>query len=150
MCDNEFQAHQMKKKTNTYTIISQLPATSCLACIMAASAEALSAAVSGWAGLPREILLDILLRIPQDDVLCGAGLVCSAWWRYSLNEPVLWRRIDVTLPADLTLAANAARDYTIRKHWKRMGRAAVDRSAGLCEAFFGRADNGVLLYLAQR
>jgi hypothetical protein len=34
--------------------------------------------------------------------------------------------------------------------WKAMARAAVDRSAGHCEAFWGRADDEVPLYLADR
>jgi len=34
--------------------------------------------------------------------------------------------------------------------WKAMALAAVDRSAGQCEAFWGRADDEVLLYLAGR
>jgi len=34
--------------------------------------------------------------------------------------------------------------------WKAMALAAVDRSAGLCEALWGRTDDEVLLYLADR
>ncbi|OEL27804.1 hypothetical protein BAE44_0011178 [Dichanthelium oligosanthes] len=34
--------------------------------------------------------------------------------------------------------------------WKAMALAAIDRSAGQCEAFSGRADDEVLLYLADR
>lgn len=34
--------------------------------------------------------------------------------------------------------------------WKAMALAAIDRSAGQCEAFWGRADDEVLLHLASR
>lgn len=36
------------------------------------------------------------------------------------------------------------------KGWKEMARAAVDRSAGECVAFWGRADDKLLLYLSDR
>ncbi|CAN6329024.1 unnamed protein product [Urochloa humidicola] len=43
-----------------------------------------------------------------------------------------------------------AEDCSDSSGWKAMALAAIDRSAGQCEAFWGRADDEVLLYLADR
>lgn len=141
---------------------------------------------SSWAGLPRDVLWDVFLRIGQREVLLGAGLVCSAWRRLARDEPVLWRRIDLTSPdydgedngalgddddgGGDWLLKEGGDDYCVSRlfnegdvdvsfwcrcykkiaTWKARARAAVDRSAGQCEAFSGRADDEVLRYLAGR
>ncbi|CAN6338270.1 unnamed protein product [Urochloa humidicola] len=43
-----------------------------------------------------------------------------------------------------------AEDCGDSSEWKAMALAAIDRSAGQCEAFWGHADDQVLLYLADR
>ncbi|CAL4906850.1 unnamed protein product [Urochloa decumbens] len=43
-----------------------------------------------------------------------------------------------------------AEDCSDSPAWKAMAIAAIDRSAGQCEAFWGHADDEVLLYLADR
>ncbi|KAL6622938.1 hypothetical protein ACP70R_032817 [Stipagrostis hirtigluma subsp. patula] len=116
-------------------------------------------ASGGWAGLPRDVLWDVFLRLEQRDVLAGAGLACAGWWRFAREEPALWRRIDLTKPDDdgdryvysighWIFDEDQQPDDT--KRWKAMARAAIDRSAGQCEAFQGPADEEVLVYLADR
>jgi hypothetical protein len=92
-----------------------------------------AAELRDWASLPSDVLLVILSRIPQADLLCGAGLACASWRRLAVDEPLLWRRIDLS-------SSNAP----------AMARTAVDRSAGLCESFHGRVDCDFLRYLADR
>ncbi|KAL6622868.1 hypothetical protein ACP70R_032747 [Stipagrostis hirtigluma subsp. patula] len=184
------------------------------------------AAASGWAGLPRDVLWSVFVRVGQRDVLRGAGLVCAAWWRFARDEAALWRRVDLTEPdgddddddaaedgegdlsdsdvsfgylfddppiyedtpgckatAPAAVDRGAAQCETIEDRedtpagwkatapaavdrgagqceiiegrddtpgWKAMALAAVGRSAGQCEAFWSRADEEVLLYLADR
>jgi hypothetical protein len=94
-----------------------------------------------WAALPRDILLEILGRLRQVDVLRGAGLACAPWWRAAVEEPALWRTIDVAFNEE---------DHIDQQAWDArvaMGRAAVDRSAGQCESFRGVADGDLLAYL---
>ncbi|CAN6360862.1 unnamed protein product [Urochloa humidicola] len=43
-----------------------------------------------------------------------------------------------------------AKDCSDSSGWKAMALAAINRSAGQCQAFWGRADDEVLLYLADR
>ncbi|RLN04187.1 putative F-box/LRR-repeat protein 22 [Panicum miliaceum] len=97
-----------------------------------------------WAALPRDILLEILGRLQQVDVLRGAGLACAPWWRAAVEEPALWRTIDVAFNEDELINTQA---------WEArvaMARSAVDRSAGQCESFRGVADRHLLAYLAAR
>ncbi|KAK1653855.1 hypothetical protein QYE76_071660 [Lolium multiflorum] len=93
-----------------------------------------------WAALPCDILWVILSLVPQADILRGAGLVCASWRRLALDEPILWRRID--------LPAEEDEDVDPPAGWQAMTRAAVRRSAGRCEYFRGRVDDDVLLFLA--
>ncbi|KAK1597816.1 hypothetical protein QYE76_017651 [Lolium multiflorum] len=85
-----------------------------------------------WASLPSDVLLLIFSRIPQADVLCAAGLACTSWRRLAIDEPLLWRHIDLASSNDPAMA-----------------RAAVDRSAGMCDSFHGCVDDADFLrYLA--
>jgi hypothetical protein len=97
-----------------------------------------------WASLPRDVLCIVLGRLRQTDILRGAGLVCSHWRRAALEEPRLWRHIDlgdgVMPPWREPLPAG----------WKAMARVAVDRSAGRCKSFVGYVDADVLVHLANR
>ncbi|KAM0853294.1 hypothetical protein ACQ4PT_051179 [Festuca glaucescens] len=98
-----------------------------------------------WASLPRDVLCIVLSRLQQTDILRGAGLVCSHWRRLALNEPLLWRRIDLS----------DGRLWWFRPRrppagWKAMAHAALDRSAGRCESFSGYLDADVLIHLANR
>ncbi|KQJ95474.1 uncharacterized protein LOC104584051 isoform X1 [Brachypodium distachyon] len=95
-----------------------------------------------WAALPHDVLCEILSRVPQADILRSAGLACASWRRATVQEPLLWRRIDLAAKGDEREPAPA--------WWKAMARAAVSRSAGRCESFRGRADADFLLYLADR
>ncbi|CAL4899506.1 unnamed protein product [Urochloa decumbens] len=107
---------------------------------MASSSTApLPPVATGWAALPRDVLWSLFTELGHREVLSGAGLACVAWRRLARQEPALWRRIDLTTAAGDTVSG-----------WKEMALAAIDRSAGQCEAFWGRADNEVLLYLANR
>ncbi|KAL6868319.1 hypothetical protein ACP4OV_015164 [Aristida adscensionis] len=100
---------------------------------------------SDFSALPLDILLDIFSRIPQADVLRGAGLACSSWRRAAAAEPALWRHVDLAADKDRI-------DYTphVPAGWRAMAYAAVERSAGRCESFRGRADDDFLVYLAGR
>jgi hypothetical protein len=97
-----------------------------------------------WASLPGDVLGIVLGRLQQTDILRGAGLVCSHWRRLALEEPWLWRHIDlgdgVMSPWPEPLPAG----------WKAMALVAVDRSAGRCESFVGYVDADVLVHLANR
>ncbi|CAO2211526.1 unnamed protein product [Urochloa humidicola] len=97
-----------------------------------------------WAALPRDILLEILGRLQQADVIRGAGLACASWWRAAVEEPTLWRTIDIHFNEG---------DHVDKQSWYArlaMGRAAVDRGAGRCESFRGIADRDLLAYIAAR
>lgn len=92
-----------------------------------------------WAALPRDVLLDVFLRLGSSrEIMRGAELACAPWRRVAVDEPALWRRVDMA---------------TVRlwsPGWREMVRAAVDRSAGQCAAFAGPADDDSLLYLVER
>uniref|UniRef100_A0A8I7BB35 F-box domain-containing protein n=1 Tax=Hordeum vulgare subsp. vulgare TaxID=112509 RepID=A0A8I7BB35_HORVV len=96
-----------------------------------------------WAALPGTVLRAILERF-QTDLLrgTGPGLACASWRRAAVDDPLLWRRIDLASDEDMQRDAPAG--------WQAMARAAVDRSAGRCESFRGRADGEFLVYLADR
>ncbi|TVU43192.1 hypothetical protein EJB05_09638 [Eragrostis curvula] len=93
-----------------------------------------------WAaGLPRDILVDVFLKLgPCREIMCGAERACTAWRRVAVDEPFLWRRIDMDKESSPTPSLCA------------MARAAVDRSVGQCEAFSGPIDKDSLLYLVER
>ncbi|KAF0889158.1 hypothetical protein E2562_022429 [Oryza meyeriana var. granulata] len=133
---------------------------------MASSATLPPPAVSrDWAALQRDLLLSVLAAAGHEEILRGARLACSAWYRAARDEPALWRRIEqhgeAAAPDDDDEYAPLDRfrlslfdvskpdpdDYD-PKGWKAMPRAAVDRSAGQCVAFSGRANDKLLLYLA--
>ncbi|CAM0913276.1 unnamed protein product [Alopecurus aequalis] len=93
-----------------------------------------------WAALPRDVLWVILSLVPQTEILSGAGLACASWWRVAVDEPLLWRRID--------LATDEEEDGDPPAGWHETACAAVRRSAGRCESFRGRVDSHFLLFLA--
>ncbi|RLM61519.1 uncharacterized protein C2845_PM14G18580 [Panicum miliaceum] len=68
-----------------------------------------------WAALPRDIMLEILGWLRQVDVLRGAGLACAPWWRAAVEEPALWRTIDVAFNED---------DHIDRQAWEASGDGA--------------------------
>ncbi|BAF23095.1 Os08g0193600 [Oryza sativa Japonica Group] len=81
-----------------------------------------------WAaGLPREAILAVLRKLDHMEILMGAGQVCRAWRRAARDDPQLWRRIDMLNHAELSFELNLF----------GMAQAAVRRSAGQCEAFWG-------------
>ncbi|KAM0856897.1 hypothetical protein ACQ4PT_048808 [Festuca glaucescens] len=97
-----------------------------------------------WASLPEDIVRILLSRLSQTDILGGAGVVFPPWRRLSLEEPLLWPRIDLGysnmwLWQEQPLAG-----------WKAMALAALDGSAGRCESFIGQVDADVLVHLANR
>nr|TKW08479.1 hypothetical protein SEVIR_6G030700v2 [Setaria viridis] len=101
------------------------------------------AAARDWAALPRDILSAVFLRLgPCLEIMRGAELACAAWRRAAVEDPGLWRRVDI----DVGALASAG----LRKGWGAMLRAAVDRGAGRCEAFSGPCDQELLLYLIER
>jgi hypothetical protein len=71
--------------------------------------------------------------------------VCASWWRATLDDPLLWRRIDLA-----ELAAGKDEDGDPPAGWRTTACAAVRRSAGLCESFRGPVDGDFLLFLARR
>ncbi|CAO2209860.1 unnamed protein product [Urochloa humidicola] len=48
-----------------------------------------------WAALPQDILLVVFLKIEPGDIMQGAELVCTAWRRIAVDEPMLWRHVDM-------------------------------------------------------
>ncbi|CAO2206074.1 unnamed protein product [Urochloa humidicola] len=104
---------------------------------------AAGAAARDWASLPPEILSAVFLRLgPCREIMRGAEHVCAAWRRAAVEDPGLWRRVDI----DVFVLAAAG----LRKGWGAMLRAAVDRGAGRCEDFSGPCDEDLLLYLVER
>ncbi|KAK3121207.1 hypothetical protein QOZ80_8BG0648140 [Eleusine coracana subsp. coracana] len=92
-----------------------------------------------WAALPRDILFTIFDRLGPREIMRGAERACSAWRRGAVSEPALWRRVDLTsVPVRSTA------------RWQAMARAAVDRAAGQCEAYWGPCDGNLLCYLVKR
>jgi hypothetical protein len=89
-----------------------------------------------WAALPQDILITVFLKLGPREIMLGAEFVCTTWRRVAVGEALLWRRID------MTSFFHPAR--------RAMARAALDRSAGQCEAFWGSCDSEMLLYLVGR
>ncbi|KAM0876118.1 hypothetical protein ACQ4PT_036373 [Festuca glaucescens] len=98
-----------------------------------------------WASLAGDVPCIILGRLPQTDILQGGRLVCSHWRRLALQEPLLWRHIELTDDRLWWL-----RSEWPPSGWKAMAYAAVDHSAGRCESFRGHVDANVLVHLANR
>ncbi|KAL6644523.1 hypothetical protein ACP70R_016131 [Stipagrostis hirtigluma subsp. patula] len=96
-----------------------------------------------WAALPRDIQCEIFSRLPSFDILRGAGLACAPWRRVAVDEPALWRHIDMD-------DEDGRWDARYWRSCLPMARAAIDRSAGRCESFRGPADRHLLVYLAAR
>jgi len=90
-----------------------------------------------WAALPHDVLFNIFLRLGSCEIMWGAEGVCKAWRHVVVEEPKLWRHVHITAVPEWSSIDVAVRD-------------AVDRSAGLCEAFSGPWDDESLLYLAER
>lgn len=90
-----------------------------------------------WAELPRDVLLAVLSRLDHIEILMGPDMVCSPWRRAATDEPVLWRRIDMRFHY-------ADGFYLNPRKVLQMVRAALRRSAGRCEAFWGGS------YVAER
>ncbi|KAJ1267681.1 hypothetical protein BS78_07G076300 [Paspalum vaginatum] len=93
-----------------------------------------------WLALPQDILLAIFLKLGPCEIIQGAELVCTPWRRAAVEEPLLWRRIDMAPRSKLSGAGG----------WRAVARAAVVRAAGQCEAFSGFCDYDLLQYLAER
>ncbi|TVU02052.1 hypothetical protein EJB05_52418, partial [Eragrostis curvula] len=89
-----------------------------------------------WAALPHDALLEVFLRLDAHDIMWSAEVVCKAWRRVAVEEPMLWRRVDMTR-VPLEDMDTAVYD-------------AVDRSAGQMEAFSGPWDDELLVYLGDR
>ncbi|XP_003580962.3 putative F-box/LRR-repeat protein 23 [Brachypodium distachyon] len=83
--------------------------------------------VRDWAELPRDALLLVLEKLSQVDVFRGPELVCGPWRRAALDEPTLWRHIDLR---------HCHVDASSRWCLRPMAHAAVRRSRG-CEALRG-------------
>ncbi|KAM0874672.1 hypothetical protein ACQ4PT_037291 [Festuca glaucescens] len=107
-----------------------------------------------WAELPLGVLCDIFSRLPQAQILrgAGAGLACASWRRAAVDDPLLWQHID--LASDEDDDDDDDEDDGEGKEapagWETMARAAVDRSTGQCVSFRGRVDGEFLHYLADR
>ncbi|KAM3208825.1 hypothetical protein ACQJBY_063485 [Aegilops geniculata] len=83
-----------------------------------------------WAELPRDVLLAVLSRLDHIEILMGPDMVCSPWRKAATDEPELWRRIDMRFHY-------ADGFYLNSRKLLQMVRAAMGRSAGRCEAFWG-------------
>jgi hypothetical protein len=88
------------------------------------------------------VLLEVFRRLRTCDILCGAGQVCAAWRRFSVDERALWRRID------LTASDGDASWRNKRRRRKAMARVALERSAGQCKAFSGHDAGRFLCHVA--
>ncbi|CAO2189449.1 unnamed protein product [Urochloa humidicola] len=106
-------------------------------CKKSCSSSSMPSEDRDWAALPHDVLFDVFLRLGSCEIMWGAEGVCKAWRRIVVEEPKLWRRIHIAAVPEWSSTDIAVRD-------------AVDRSAGLCEAFSGPWDDDSLLYLAER
>ena len=91
-----------------------------------------------WAALPQDILLTVFLKLGPCEIMQGAELVCTMWWRIAVDEPLLWRSIDMGMVSTLSPVGRA------------VACAALDRGAGQCESFSGSCDDDMLPYLVER
>ncbi|TVU02058.1 hypothetical protein EJB05_52424, partial [Eragrostis curvula] len=106
------------------------------------------AAARCWAALPRDILITVFLELGPTEVMLGAEHVCTAWRRVALEEPALWRRIGRWRPLAEEMTKRRVICSDVAE--KAMGRVALARAAGQCEAFKGCLDYEDLSYLVQR
>ncbi|CAO2200875.1 unnamed protein product [Urochloa humidicola] len=97
-----------------------------------------SPAARDWASLPPDILISIFLMLGPYDIMRGADRTCTAWRRVAVDDPDLWRRIDM---GDVLPCSAGGRAVV---------GAAMDRAAGQCEAFSGPCDNHLLFLVAER
>jgi hypothetical protein len=93
-----------------------------------------------WTALPQDILITVFLKLGPREIMLGAEFVCTTWRRVAVGEALLWRRIDMGI--DMISVLHPAT--------RAMARAALDRSAGQCEALWGSCDSEMLLYLVGR
>ncbi|CAL5007852.1 unnamed protein product [Urochloa decumbens] len=95
-----------------------------------------------WVALPPGMLSAILGKLENIEILRGAGRVCRSWHRAAWDYPELWRRINMLFHAELFFECGL----------HTLARTAVRRSAGLCEAFWGKyaGDDRLILYLAEK
>ncbi|KAJ4805638.1 F-box family protein [Rhynchospora pubera] len=96
-----------------------------------------------WAELEPNVLILIFLKLGTMEVLRVAGSVCRSWRKVATQEPVLWRRIDMS-----------RHDYYRSDAFKLIdpARLAIDRSGGRLEEFAAAyfADDYLLRYLCDR
>ncbi|GJN39445.1 hypothetical protein PR202_gb28566 [Eleusine coracana subsp. coracana] len=100
------------------------------------SASSLPAEARDWATLPQDALLEVFHRVGAHDILWSAEFVCKPWRRVAVEEPTLWRRVDMTAAP--------------MEHFDTAVRDIVDRSKGLLEAFSGPWDDISLLFIGAR
>ncbi|XP_047952406.1 putative F-box/LRR-repeat protein 9, partial [Salvia hispanica] len=60
------------------------------------SMSASSSTAAPWTELPDDLTANILQRLDIEDIVMGAQLVCSTWWRVCKN-PAMWRMIELKL-----------------------------------------------------
>nr|BAK06632.1 predicted protein [Hordeum vulgare subsp. vulgare] len=99
-----------------------------------------------WAELPGDILWSILSLIPQADILRVAGRTCALWRRLAVDEPLLWRHINLAADSDsdsepsagrLEMACAAARRRPLRvlpRHRRRQIPAPPRRLGAIAAA----------------
>ena len=103
------------------------------------SSASAAPAARDWASLPPDILISVFLMLGPAEIMRGAERACAAWRRVAVDDPALWRRIDMgTGVLPFSSGGRAA------------VHAAMDRAAGECEAFSGPCDNHLLFYLVRR
>ncbi|OEL21410.1 hypothetical protein BAE44_0017571 [Dichanthelium oligosanthes] len=95
-------------------------------------------ATRDWASLPPDILISVFLKLGPREIMMGAEHACTAWQRVAVDDPVLWRCVDMGMVSPCSPNGRA------------IVRVAVDRGAGECEAFSGLCDSKLLFYLVQR
>lgn len=102
------------------------------------SSSSLAPDARDWAALPSASLLEVFHKLDARDIMLCVEVVCKAWRRVAVEEPTLWRNVDMTaFPVEGIDTETAVRD-------------AVDRSAGLMHSFSGPWDDELLLYIGDR
>ncbi|PAN33998.1 hypothetical protein PAHAL_6G062800 [Panicum hallii] len=103
------------------------------------SSASAAMAARDWASLAPDILITVILMLGPAEIMRGAERAFSSWRRVAVDDPALWRRIDMgTEVLPFSSGGRAA------------AHAAMDRAAGECEAFSGPCDNHLLFCLVRR
>ena len=98
------------------------------------SSASAAPAARDWASLPPDILISVFLMLGPAEIMRGAERVCAAWRRVAVDDPALWRRIDMGkggLAVFLRRTGGGARRHGSRRRGMRSLLGALRQSLAL-------------------